>query len=158
MEHGIRGTVGFCQRAGRCSSMPFSKSTCVEVPQAEASSVLARIEDLQGGFDLTTFPQSSGVSISWEQQFEISECMFEILDLQILNLQNCQCFMDNIHMHTVQLKSMFNLSLTCHALTTCSFCNLFTWPKHGFWKHPQMFLRRGLNSSNCLTAWPESVY
>lgn len=121
-----------CQRAGRCSSMPFSKSTCVEVPQAEASSVLARIEDLQSGFDLTTFPQSSGVSISWEQKFEISEGMFEILDLQILNLQNCQCFMDNIHMHTVQLKNMFNLSLTCHALTTCSFCNLFTWPKHGF--------------------------
>lgn len=45
----------------------------MEVPQAEASSVLARIEDLQAEFDHETFPQSSGVSISCEHEFDIGE-------------------------------------------------------------------------------------
>jgi len=64
----------------------------VEVPQAEASSVLARIEDLQAEFDHETFPQSSGVSISWEHEFEIGEGMFDISDLQ-----SYKCFIDIIY-------------------------------------------------------------
>ena len=62
VERVIRGTVGFCQ--GLLFLHALFKSSSVEVPQAEASSVLARIEDLQAEFDHETFPQSSGVSIS----------------------------------------------------------------------------------------------
>lgn len=89
MEHEIRGRLVFAK--GRCSSILLFKSSCVKVPQAEASSVLARIEDLQAEFDHETFPQSSGVSASWEQEFVIGEGMFEILELQ-----SYPCFIDII--------------------------------------------------------------
>lgn len=96
MERGIRGTVGFCQ--GPLFLHALFKSSCVEVPQAEASSVLARIEDPQAEFDHETFPQSSGVSISWEQEFEIGEGMFENFGLAKLSMFHSH----NVQMHTVQ--------------------------------------------------------
>lgn len=85
-----KGTVGFCQ--GPLFLHALFKSSCVEVPQAEASSVLARIEDLQAEFDHETFSQSSGVSISWEHEFVIGEGMFE----HFFDLQSYKCFIDII--------------------------------------------------------------
>lgn len=94
VERGIRGRLGFCQ--GLLFLHALFKSSRVEVPQAEASSVLARIEDLQAEFDHETFPQSSSVSISWEQKFEIGEGMFENFGLAKLSMWH------NLNMHTVQ--------------------------------------------------------
>ena len=56
------------------------------------------LKTFQAKFDHETFPQSSGVSISREQEFEIGEGMFENFGLAKLSMFHRY----NIHMHTVQ--------------------------------------------------------
>lgn len=75
MERGIRGRLVFAK--GRCSSMPFSNPAVWRFRKQRLQVSWLALKTFQAKFDHETFPQSSGVSISWEHEFEIGEGMFE---------------------------------------------------------------------------------